>query len=87
MSQSPSVKKLIWGDEGGQGGPFWDNLGDGAGVGIWQRNQKLWGVLALVSYNTLPPTKKKGFGGSGGVGGCILGTFSHTFGAIFKPLV
>ena len=49
MSQSPSVKKLIWGDEGGQGGPFWDNLGDGAGVGIWQQNLKLWGFLAFIT--------------------------------------
>ena len=86
MSHSPSLKKWLGGVRG-VGGAILGHPWGGAGVGIWQRNQKLWGVLALVSYNTLPPTKKKGFGGSGGVGGCILGAFSHTFGAIFKPLV
>ena len=42
-------------------------------------NAKLWGFLALVRQNSSPPTKKMGFGGSGGVGGALFGRFFAHF--------
>ena len=39
--------------------------------------------FGIGNLENIPLTKEMGFGGSGGVGGRILGTFSHIFGAIF----
>ena len=49
MSQSPSLKKLVWGGEGGGGGAILGHPRGIAGVGILQRNLKLWGVLAFIT--------------------------------------
>ena len=40
---------------------------------------KVMGVIGLGNLEHIAPIKKKGFGGSGGVGWCILGRFFAHF--------
>ena len=49
MSHPPPPKKLVRGGEGGGGGAIFGHPRGRAGVGMWQRNLKLWGSLALVT--------------------------------------
>ena len=78
MSQSPSLKKLVWGGEGDGGGHFGTPQGQGWGRYLATKS-KVMGGFGLYNLEHIALHQKKGFRGSGGVGWCILGRFFAHF--------